>query len=216
MANTHRIDDSAVQWRDAEGGRQGSHLLLMLHGVGSNEHDLIGLAPYLPTQLTVASLPGPLPWPNGGRSWFDVTPDHSTDTSKISASVAGILDWLDARPEHFESVGVLGFSQGAATALQLVRTDIDRFAYVVALSGFVYNGGGENDAALAARRLPGFVAFGTADQVITAEKTRATLDWAPDHLDLELHDYPMGHTIIEPELEDVVAFLQRQLARTRA
>lgn len=184
----------------------------MLHGVGSNEHDLIGLAPYLPANLTVASLPGPLPWPNGGRSWFDVTPNYDSDTTKIAASVAGVLEWLDARPEQFASVGVLGFSQGAATSLQLVRTDVDRFAYVVALSGFVFNGGSQNDQALAARKLPGFVAFGTADQVITPEKTNATLRWAPDHLDLELHDYPMAHTIIESELRDVVAFLERQLA----
>ena len=206
------IDDSAVQWRDAEGGREGSHLLLMLHGVGSNEHDLISLAPYLPTNLTVASLPGPLPWPHGGRSWFDITPHYDTDPTKINASVAGVLAWLDARPEQFASVGVLGFSQGAATSLQLVRTDVNRFAYVVALSGFVFNGGSQNDQALAERKLPGFVAFGTADQVITPEKTNATLRWAPEHLDLELHDYPMAHTIIEDELRDVVAFLERHTA----
>ncbi|MGJ6979237.1 alpha/beta hydrolase [Aestuariimicrobium soli] len=211
MTTIHPIDDSSVQWRDAEGGRDGSHLLLMLHGVGSDEHDLIGLAPHLPADLTLASLPGPLPWPNGGRSWFDVTPGYDTDTTKIAASVAGVLAWLDARPETFASVGVLGFSQGAATSLQLVRTDVERFAYVVALSGFVFNGGPSRDADLARRQLPGFVAFGTADQVITPEKTNATLRWAPEHLDLDLHDYPMGHTIIEQELRDVVAFLERQL-----
>ena len=43
---------------------------------------------------------------------------------------------------------LLGFSQGAATSLQLVRTDPDRFRYVVALSGFVFNGGGGQDVVL--------------------------------------------------------------------
>lgn len=209
---TYEIDDASVQWRDADGGRDDSHLLLMLHGVGSNEHDLIGLAPYLPASITVASLPAPLPWPNGGRSWYDLTTGYETDSTQIDASVAAVLAWLDARSERFASVGLLGFSQGAVTSLQLVRFEPDRFAYVVALSGFVFGGGGDRDAALAKRRLPAFVAWGSQDPVIPAEKTNATILWAPEHLDAELHDYPMGHTIIEAELRDVVDFLERQIS----
>lgn len=205
------IDPAAVQWRDAAGGRAGSPLLLLLHGVGSNEHDLFSFAHLLPERFTVASLRGPLPWLNGGAAWFDLTPYYDTDTTKIAGSVAGILDWLDGLTDEFSHVGLLGFSQGAATSLQLARTAPDRFRFVIALSGFVFNGGGENDAALAARqpRIPAFQAIGDRDQVIKPDKVAATIEWLPAHFDAEVHHYPIEHTISAEELGDVIAFLDR-------
>jgi phospholipase/carboxylesterase len=207
----NRIDRDAVRWRDADTGRSGSPLLLLLHGVGSNQDDLFSFADALPAGLTVASLRGPLPWPGGGAAWFDLTPHYDTDTTKIAGSVAGVLDWLDEVEGDFSSVGLLGFSQGAATSLQLVRTAPDRFRYVVALSGFVFNGGGVNDPALAARtpQIPAFQAIGDFDTVIKADKAAATVDWLPRHFDAEVHRYPIAHTISVHELQDVIAFLNR-------
>lgn len=207
----NRIDPDAVLWREAEAGRSGSPLLLLLHGVGSHEGDLFAFADALPARLTVASLRAPLPWPGGGASWFDLTPYYDTDTTKIAGTVAGILDWLDTVADDFSSVGLLGFSQGAATSLQLARTAPDRFRYVVALSGFVFNGGGENDAALASRtpRIPAFQAVGQFDDVIAADKAAATAEWLPTHFDAEVRHYPIQHTISVEELQDVIRFLDR-------
>lgn len=207
---TH-IDSDAVLWREAATGREGSPLLLLLHGVGSHEGDLFSFAEALPARLTVASLRAPLPYPGGGAAWFDITPYYDTDTTKIAGSVAGVLDWLDHIGGDFSSVGLLGFSQGAATALQLVRTDPDRFRYVVALSGFVFNGGGENDGALAGRtpRIPAFQAVGDYDNVISPDRTAATVQWLPEHFDAEIRHYPIEHTVSIDELRDVIAFLNR-------
>lgn len=207
----NRIDADAVLWRDAETGRSGSPLLLLLHGVGSHEADLFSFADALPARLTVASLRAPLPWPGGGASWFDLTPYYDTDTTKIAGSVAGVLEWLDSLEDEFSSVGLLGFSQGAATSLQLVRTEPNRFRYVIALSGFVFNGGDENDEALASRtpRIPAFQAIGQFDDVIATDKAAATAEWLPKHFDAEVHHYPIQHTISVNELQDVLRFLDR-------
>ncbi len=94
----------------------------------------------------------------------------------------------------------------------MVRTDPDRFGFVVALSGFVFNGGTDNDAALAARqpRIPAFQAIGDRDRVIAPpDKAAATVRWLPEHFDAEVHHYPIEHTISAEELGDVIAFLDR-------
>lgn len=41
-------------------------VLVMLHGIGSHEGDLLQLAPYLDPRLAVISLRAPLPWGAGG------------------------------------------------------------------------------------------------------------------------------------------------------
>jgi phospholipase/carboxylesterase len=52
-------------------------LLVLLHGVGSNEQDLFGLAPYVPPAFHVVSLRAPYVMGAGQFAWFQfsVSPD---------------------------------------------------------------------------------------------------------------------------------------------
>ena len=45
-------------------------LLVLMHGVGSNEQDLFGLAPYVPQQFHVISLRAPFAMGQGAYAWF--------------------------------------------------------------------------------------------------------------------------------------------------
>ena len=47
-------------------------LLLLLHGVGSNEDDLFGLAPYLDERFLIISVRAPNTLGPGSYAWFDV------------------------------------------------------------------------------------------------------------------------------------------------
>ncbi len=51
-------------------------LLLLLHGIGSNEHDLYGLAPFLDKRFLIISLRAPNTLGPGSYAWFeaDFTP----------------------------------------------------------------------------------------------------------------------------------------------
>ena len=46
-------------------------LLVLMHGVGSNEHDLYGLAPQIPEAFHVLSLRAPFRMGPGAFAWFD-------------------------------------------------------------------------------------------------------------------------------------------------
>lgn len=207
---THAIDAAVVRWRDAAAGREGSPLLVVMHGLGSNEDDLFALAPYLGDGLTIASLRAPLAY-GGGWAWFAAGEQASTDQSLIDGSARGVLAWLDGLESTHSSVGMLGFSQGGAMALQLLRLAPERFSHAVQLSGFVAAGTHDGDEGLATMqpRIPAFQAIGTMDPIIDAASTARTTAWMAEHLDVELHEYPMAHQVSQQELDDVAAFLAR-------
>ncbi|QCR20839.1 phospholipase [Agrococcus sp. SGAir0287] len=183
-----------------------------MHGIGSHEGDLFALAPFLPDRLTIAALRAPLRY-GTGYAWYAAGSQMSTDASLIDASSRGVLAWLDGLEDEFRSVSLLGFSQGGAMTLQLLRHAPERFAAVVQLSGFVFAGTAPGDAALAAAdpRVPAFQASGSADEMIARDATSRTTAWMREHTDVEAHEYAMGHSIVQEELQDVVAFLDRVL-----
>src|SRR5260370_18441338 len=47
-------------------------LLLLLHGVGSNEHDLFALAPFLDERFLIISVRAPNTQAPGSYAWFEV------------------------------------------------------------------------------------------------------------------------------------------------
>src|SRR4051794_22239886 len=62
-----RIDDAASV---RLGPEDASSLLLLLHGRGADEHDLVPLAEALRLPDRVVALRGPVPW-EGGRAWAE-------------------------------------------------------------------------------------------------------------------------------------------------
>lgn len=209
-----RVDDEAVLWSASEADREERPLLLLLHGYNSNEGDLFGLAPYLPLEPAIASLRAPI-FTGYGHAWFPLL-GEGAERALEAADVAtdAILAWIDRAAPDVSAIGLLGFSQGGAMALELLRRAPERFAFAVNLSGFVLPGEREGDARLAALATPVFWGRGTADDVITAEYVARTQQWLPGHADLDERIYEgLGHSIAERELADIVAFLRARYAR---
>lgn len=203
------IDESAIVWSAPDGDRAGRPLILLLHGYGSHEGDLFGLAPYLPLDAVIASLRAPRP-AGPGFAWYDL--DTELNASRIDggdAAARGILHWLDTQQPS--SVGIIGFSQGGAMAVHLMRHAPERFAWAVSLAGFVLEGEAPADARLAAQRPPVFWGRGTADEVIPSRFIDHAQRWLPNHVELTERIYEgLGHGISESELNDVLAFMREQ------
>ncbi len=205
------LDPAVVRWSAPEEDRAGRPLLVLLHGYGSDENDLFGLVPYLPDGFVVASVRAPFapPWPMPGNAWFPI--DELGRERGPTAAATSFIAWLD---EHADAphVGLLGFSQGAAVALQALRLQPERFAFAVNLSGFVAPGPLPTDAALAARRPHVFWGRGTRDDVIPLPLVEHTVEWLPGHVELSGRVYPgLTHSVSEDELGDVRTFLRLRL-----
>ncbi|WP_347754579.1 alpha/beta fold hydrolase [Agrococcus sp. ProA11] len=205
-----QIDADVVRWRDGTAADDERELLVVMHGLGSHEGDLFGLAPHLPASLTIASLRAPIPY-GGGFAWFDFSAVDSEDQALIDEAATAVLGWLDRLDGPYRRVHLLGFSQGGAMAVQLARLAPERFASITHLASFVHAGDAPGDAALAARRprIPLLTTIGTLDDIIQPDKIARSTPWLDAHFDVERRTYERPHTIIAEELDDVVAFLQR-------
>lgn len=201
------IDAEAVLWSAPERERADRPLIVLLHGYGSHEGDLFSLSPRLPLEPVVASLRAPLPM-GPGYAWWEVVAPGVPDPQPVAEAVDAVLAWLD--DQQFTSVSLLGFSQGGAIALELLRAAPDRFTAAVCLSGFVVPGPHPGDAELAARRPPVFWGRGTLDGVIPPAAIEHTLEWLPEHAEADIRVYEgLGHAVSADELSDFADFLAR-------
>lgn len=183
-------------------------LLLLLHGYGSNERDLPGLAAQLPSRFQWASLRAPLPLGGPSFAWVPIETPGLPDPDGVRAAARGILAWLDAQVAPGTVVVPIGFSQGGLMVSQLLRERPERFAAGAILSGFVLQGEEPGDAALTDARPPVFAGRGDADAVITPDAFARADDWLPAHTELTSQVYPgLAHSISAEELRDLAAWL---------
>ncbi|MFT4214666.1 MAG: alpha/beta hydrolase-fold protein [Microbacterium sp.] len=217
MTEIPPLDDAAVLWSVPPDERAGRPLLVLLHGYGSHEGDLFGLVPYLPERFVAAAVRAPLapPFPTPGWSWFPIEGVYARDPAAATAAAERFLAWLDGivAATDAASIGLLGFSQGAVIALQAMRLQPERFAFAVNLAGYADAGALPTDAELARVRPPVFWGRGARDEVIPADRVEHTIEWLPAHVELSGRVYPgLTHSVSQEELDDVRAFLDRQLA----
>ncbi|MCU1583422.1 MAG: Phospholipase [Microbacteriaceae bacterium] len=208
--STLTIDTRAVVWSVPESDRAAAlaerPLLVLMHGRGSHEHDLFALAPFLPAGTVIASLRAPLPL-GGAFSWFPAgMPGDPSQEAADAASIA-VLEWLETVPAAGR-VGLLGFSQGGAMTMHLMRHAPERFAAYVNLAGFSIAGELPEDTRLESLRPPVFWGRDPADPAIPALAVDRTAEWLPSRSTLTSRLYPgIGHSISREEIDDVNDFL---------
>ena len=211
-------------WSRPEEERAGTPLLVLLHGYGANEADLMGLAGYLPDEFTVASLRAPQVLAPGAYQWVPLMAANDFSLGAVEAATEYVLAWLDGVRAQHSSVTLLGFSMGMAMATSLVRRRPGEFAAVVGLSGFAIDPAaagagadygffrdGELDGSL-----PMFWGRDQADPIITPDKIDFTMGWVRGHVNLTKVTYPgIAHSISGPEIAHVREFLEMTVLAKR-
>ena len=191
--------------------------VVVLHGRGADEQDLLPVANALPDDIHVVSLRAPDPL-QGGYTWYELdlsgggiheSQPHAADFRR---SVDRVVESVEAAVETYaldaDRLGLLGFSQGAITSLAAVLESPDRYAWVVALHGYLPDSHADLDPDEIAGK-PVFVGAGTADQVIPESRAAAAAErLSAVDADVTYETYPVGHGIDEAELADVVSFVE--------
>jgi phospholipase/carboxylesterase len=194
-------------------------MALLLHGLGADEQDLFGLAPFLDPRLLVVSARAPHEAPPMGYSWFDI--DWSEvppriDFQQVVESRDAILGLVgEAAGTHGADpsrVWLVGFSQGAsmAAACALARPEL--------LRGIVAHSGRIARRAVPPPPAPGLAGFpvlwqhGRADPVVPVAFGREARDVLGGlGLRLDYREYPIGHEISEESLRDLCGWLTREI-----
>lgn len=194
-------------------------LLILLHGYGSNEEDLFSFATELPQDHYVISVRAPYDLQPYGHAWyaihFDADENKFSDNVQAKQSVEIIASFIDEIVKQYpidtENVTLIGFSQGAILSYATALTYPEKISKVVALSGYL------NQEILpeaidtkAISHLKFFVSHGSVDQVIPvdwARKAKPALENLG--LEIEYHEYPVGHGVAPQNFFDFKNWLQR-------
>ena len=186
--------------------------VLLLHGYGSTEHDLAGLAAPLKLALPWAALRAPVELENGGAAWFPIVTPGNPDAAPLAEATDTIWAWVDEHLPPDTRVVPIGFSQGGLMASQLLRTRPDRVLAPVVLGGFVQAATQPGDDSLAHARPAVFWGRGSEDRVIGEAAIERTRAYFPRHSTLTERVYPgLAHGINAEEIADVRAFLTGQV-----
>ena len=195
-------------------------LLVLLHGLGSNEEDLFGLAPFLDARFLVVSARAPVAMSWGGYCWFNIEfgprgmiADLEQARQSLGLLPAFIDEVVQAYSADEKCVYLAGFSQGAMMSLGLALSHPEKVAGVVAMSGRLQTpalGPGVDQKALA--RMPILLTHGVYDPVLPVEHGRAARQYLESlPVELTYHEYPMGHEVNAECLRDVCSWLSHTL-----
>jgi phospholipase/carboxylesterase len=195
-------------------------LLILLHGVGSNEHDLIGLAPALDPRFFIVSARAPITLGDGAYGWYHVQfspTGHVIQPEEAEHSRRLVLQFVDELIRSYNvdrsRVFLMGFSQGCIMSLAAALTAPPKFAGVVGMSGRMLPDLESRFApADQLSGLPVMIVHGTFDSVLSIEFGRAIRDALKKlPVFLTYREYEMGHHVSEQSFADVTAWLAAQL-----
>jgi len=198
-------------------------LLILLHGVGSNERDLFGLAGELDERFAVVSPRAPHERFPGSYAWFEVQVRAGgtfvIEEAMWRRSLELLIQFIGQAVETYGAdparVYLAGFSQGAIMSLCTMLTRPELLAGVVAMSGRLLPE--VRPMARPAADLAGFpviVVHGVNDPVIPVrygQEIRDYLEQLP--VELTYQEFPMAHEVSGQSLRLVSEWLTTRLDR---
>lgn len=206
----------SLTYRERPSAGEAAGLLILHHGRGADEHDLLGLAEALDPQrrwhVVTPRAPLTLPgWP--GYHWYVVPrvgyPDPQTFNDAY-AELAAFHDQQWQRTGIAPSRTVLGgFSMGSVMSYALgLAGERPAPAGILALSGFIPTVAGWEPDLGSRATLPVFIAHGRRDPIIGVDfARRAAQQLEAAGLPVEYHESDAGHHIDPAQLPAVVGWL---------
>lgn len=192
-------------------GAKAERLLVLMHGIGSNEHDLASLAPVIdPDGAFVTVCPrGPYAY-GPGFAWFRMeAPDtaRATMNSSLEALDEVISTALADNGLHRAEMVVGGFSMGGAMSLLFTfrPSEHARPAGALVMSGFLPT---EEGLDWSGDLPPVLMQHGTTDPMVPLERARQTAQMLREHnVPLVFREYPMEHNVTPDSARDAMDWL---------
>ena len=194
-------------------------LIIMLHGFGANMQDLAGLAPVINSRDYIYACPNaPIVFDlGGGRPGYGwSSPRGQSTTEEIQTAELLLAGFFEEVLQQFQVAPgralLLGFSQGGGMTYRCGLGRPETFAGLVALSASLPDPEILQDRLPEARTQSIFVAHGTSDPMIAAERAHAARAFLEEAgYPLEFHEYAMGHEINQDVLSDLIPWIAKVL-----
>ena len=193
--------------READGEPAGA--LVLLHGRGADEHDLVPVLDALdPDRRLLGLTPGaPSPGPGGGRWWYQVPrvgfPDPATFHATYPRLTSFLDGWLTEHGLGWAQTIVGGFSMGCVMSYAVgLGPGRPSPAGILAMSGFIPTVEGWEPGLDSRRGLPVFVTHGARDPVISVDFAHSAHErLLAAGVDVEYHQHGGGHQLDQRTLK---------------
>jgi thioredoxin 1 len=195
-------------------GEKAERLLLLMHGLGSNEHDLAALAPVIdPDGHFVTVCPrGPYAY-GPGFSWFKMeSPELQKPT--MESSLDAVEEVVSSACAEYglkrEEAVIGGFSMGGAMSLAFSfrASQQPRPAGTLVMSGFLATDPAELD--WEGELPPVLMQHGTQDPMVPIDRARMSARVLREHnVPLVFREYHMDHTVTQESAQDAAAWLEQ-------
>ncbi|HEU4838345.1 MAG TPA: dienelactone hydrolase family protein [Micavibrio sp.] len=203
-------------------GSKPASMVILLHGLGANGMDLIGLARYwesaLPDTIFISpDAPFPCDMAPVGHQWFSLQNwSVETMTEGVETAAPILNDFINKMLEQYgipdEKLALVGFSQGTMMSLYAGPRRAKRIAGILGYSGALL--GGEELSGAEIHKVPVRLIHGDVDFVVPIEAYRAAKA-ALESAGFEVSGgvtRGLSHGIDEEGIESGEEFLRRVLA----
>ncbi len=198
-------------------------LLVLLHGFGSNEHDLMGLSPYLDKRLHIVSARAIFDV-GFGFGWYylygvpgNLISDDATRAKSLEVLAEFIADLPGRLGTDPRRLYLLGFSQGAVMSLNLALTVPHLVTGAMVISGYLDEKVLPRVKPDSLAHLDFLVMHGTEDDLITVEGGRGIRDYLETlPVQLTYREYPIGHGIHPDALNLIPQWLSNRIDQDRS
>ncbi len=190
--------------------------IICLHGRGSNEQDLIGLAQYLDDRLLWISPRAPLDL-MGGYEWYRLEgiglPVQPTFDAACETLDRFITEAVAEYPVDPQKLFLMGFSQGSMMSYSFALTQPERVAGVIAQSGYIPLNSGIKVDETGVKGKPFIITHGLYDPLIPAQWGQAARDYLQSvGADVEYREFPMEHSVSEESIAAIAKWIKTQKA----
>jgi phospholipase/carboxylesterase len=191
-------------------------LLLLLHGRGADEHDLIPLTHYLDARFFIISVRAPLRFSYGGYAWFEILESGSPEPKEFRNSFETLATFIDDARAHYPvapgPLFVFGFSMGAMLALAYTLAVPSAVRAVAAHSGYLPDEIHRPYQWNTLRGISIFQAHGLNDPVVPIARARRSSELlSRSDAAYTYKEYSIQHQISEESIADINVFYQSLL-----
>lgn len=198
--------------------------LILLHGLTLSGNQFAPVGKFLLSQLgndwQIILPTAPMQkvtWLDGQTTtaWFDLPYGRFDDNqdevgiTQANAYIHSLIDGLILGGVNPKKIVIGGFSQGGALALLSALTYPKRLGGAACLSGYLPIADKLSECLQQDKNLPLLLAHGTEDVPIRIDLAEISAKWLKKQgFDVRFRAYPIGHTLDEQELFDVVDWLR--------
>jgi len=192
--------------------------ILALHGRGSNEQDLVELAPHLPDDVLWISPRAPLMLGPDSYEWYRVRVIGRPDPEQVLSALETIDQFVDeilsTYPIDPQKLFLRGFSQGSLLSMCYTLSHPSRIAGIIAQSGYTPDGVDLKINEANVKHKPFMMTHGQQDTMIPVDWARASRDRLQKiGVDLNYHEFQMGHNVSMETLSVISIWLKKQLGQ---